>query len=735
MDEIWAHSVNRAARRHSLTEHLHGTSLLAGKFADVFDARSLGAYLGLVHDVGKARCAWQEGLLRAEAAGGPVVDAGGRSIDHKAAGTWLAAREAGLGLLSMPLLGHHGGLPDRQDLKRCLHSAETEARDQVQESIDRAAVLIPEIRTAPVPKMPDWVQSANDPHAVELLIRMAFSALVDADFLDTAQHFRGRSLPVTPSLSTLSERFEEARSAYLKRRMGSSPTPVDSIRAEVYGQAVQAALQPRGIFPFPAPTGSGKTIAAGGFVVHHAAEHGLHRVIIAVPYMSITEQNAQVYRDLFGDAHVLEHHSSVDLHRQPRGRKWQKLAAENWDAPVVVTTTVQLFESLFSRKPSAMRKVHRLAGAVIVLDEVQALPDAMLLPILSALRHLTEYFGSSVLLASATQPAFFDLDIFRGLQARDVVARPQPLYDRLRRVRYRWWCDPKPTFRQVAQEAAGEKQVLLIVNTTEDARRLHEELVAVWRHDGPVLHLSTRMASSHRRAVLDLVRMRLKKGLPVAVVSTQLVEAGVDLDFPTVYRAKAPAEALQQAAGRSNRNGTLSEGTVIVFDPADGSTRGTELVYGAALDVSSSYFGPDGEDPDHLSTLRIYYRDRYAVKNVEGSGGGRQIQDRRAEFDFPTVAKQFRMIDELSVPVLVPYGDDAERDELKARLHNPERMEPAVFRRLQPYLAALPAPLAKYAVARGLAAELVGDLYEWLGPYHPERGIEFAYPKPEDYSK
>ncbi|WP_424529240.1 CRISPR-associated helicase Cas3' [Sphaerisporangium viridialbum] len=734
MTELWAHSVSDAGHRHALSDHLRDTAVLAGGFAEVFGARGLAAYLGLVHDVGKGGCAWQEGLLRAETAGGRVVDAHGLSIDHKAAGTWLAARKAGLGFFGMPVLGHHGGLPDTQDLKRCLAMAETDDLQRMQEAITRVSALVPEIVAGPMPELPGWVKSAGDAHAVELLVRMVFSALVDADFLDTARHFTGGQRRAPESLATMGEAFEQARTSYLAKAQ-ANPTPVDGIRAEVYDQAVHAALQPRGIFPFPAPTGAGKTIAAGGFAVHHAAQHGLRRVIIAVPYMSITEQNAKVYRILFGDANVLEHHSSVDLHRLPAAMRWQRLAAENWDAPVIVTTTVQLFQSLFDRRPSAMRKVHRLAGSVIVLDEVQSLPDSMLLPILSALRHLTEYFGTSVLLASATQPAFFDLDIFRDLKVGQVIAQPQPLYDRLRRVRYTWQCDPKPTFQKIATEAARESQVLLIVNTTGEAAKLHEALAAAWKHDGQVLHLSTRMAGAHRREVLEMVRARLDDDLPVAVVSTQLVEAGVDLDFPVVYRAMAPAEALQQAAGRSNRNGRLAEGKVIVFDPADGSAKGTQLVYGAALDTSRAYIGPGKRDPDDLAALRTYYKARYAVKNVEGSGAGKRIQDRRADLDFPVVAQQFKMIDEQTVPVLVRYGDDTERDDLRDRLRRPGRIEPWVFRRIQPYLATMPTRLAQQAVTEGLATELLGDLYEWLGTYHPHRGIQFAYPKPEDYNR
>lgn len=726
VDEIWAHSANDSGDRHRLVDHLRGTAAMAAEFASVFGAGELAGSIGILHDVGKGACAWQDGLRRAEVCGGRVVDTGGASIDHKMAGTWLAVRKACLGPYALSVLGHHGGLPAARELKDFLANADGEAADRVQEAIRRVSVLVPEILDDHSAAVPSWVRSADDPHAAELLLRMAFSALVDADFLDTESHFTGpRS--VVARLDSMADAYEKARDTYL----GDADSPIDAIRAEVYEEAVRAAAEPIGVFPFPAPTGAGKTIAAGGFAVHHAARHGLRRVIIAVPYLSITEQNARVYRKLFGAANVLEHHSGVNLDELKPALRWQRLAAENWDAPVVVTTTVRLFESLFSRKPSAMRKLHRLAGSVIVLDEVQSLPDPMLLPILSALRTLTERFRASVLLASATQPDFFALDIFKGLRPRPVIAAPKPLYRSLRRVQYEWRCDPKPTLAEIAQEAAAEPSVLLVVNTTKDAGTLHQHLEQAV--EGPVLHLSTRMASAHRRFVLEEIRTRLQARRPVVVVSTQLVEAGVDLDFPVVFRAFAAAEALQQAAGRCNRNGTMESGRVIVFDPADGSAAGARRVYGVALDTTRTFFGPGLAYPDDIDALSSYYRTRYAVKDIERAGPGVEIQQYRADFDFPAVANRFTLIDEKTVPVLVPYGDDAERERLRGLLITPGCADPWVFRKLQPFLATLPRGLAGKALKNGLASELLGDLVEWHGEYHEHRGIELADPSGEDF--
>ncbi|MBB5911267.1 CRISPR-associated endonuclease/helicase Cas3 [Nocardia transvalensis] len=394
----------------------------------------------------------------------------------------------------------------------------------------------------------------------------------------------------------------------------------------------------------------------------------------------------------------------------------------------MVTTTVQLFESLFDRRPAAMRKLHRLAGAVIVLDEVQALPDAMLMPILTVLRHLTEYFGTSVVLASATQPEFFGLDIFRDLTPTQVIKQPQELFDELqaiRRVRFQWRTTPKLSLAEIADEAADQHQVLLIVNTTRDAARVHRHLAAVRRCGGPVLHLSTRMAGAHVRAVMRTVETRLRDGQPVAVVSTQLVEAGVDLDFPRVYRAFAPAEALLQAAGRCNRNGLLPEGTVVVFEPADGDARAAQLMYGAALEITRAQFGP-GRDLDRLDALARYYKIRYAVDNIENSSTATQITTLRRDFNFTKVADLFTMIDERTVPVLVPYGDSAERYRILDQLLADGPVDRSAYRRLQPYLAALPRPLAVRAATAGYARPLLSDLHEWTGDYHPDRGIDYG---------
>jgi CRISPR-associated endonuclease/helicase Cas3 len=728
VDALWAHSANWTGDRHRLEDHLAGTAARAREFGESFGAGDLAGYVGLVHDVGKASCAWQAGLAAAEEAGGRV------GTDHKLAGTWLASRTAGM--FAAAVDGHHGGLPAVAALKNQLNGADAGVRAGWEEAIERAAAVVPAIRHGPPLAWPAWLDAAHsrDPLVTDLLMRMVFSALVDADFLDTEAHFRGRERPNSRmAAADLAGRYEQGRMALLAELR---PSPTDGWREEVYAQAVAAAAGPGGMYRLPAPTGSGKTLAAGAFALHHARIHRLRHVVVAVPFISITEQNAEVYGRLLdrpGEGPVvLEHHSAADLdERGPRGSWWRRLAAENWDAPFVVTTTVQLFQSLFDHRPAAMRKLHRLARSVIVLDEVQALPDRLLLPILSALRMLAECFGTTVLLASATQPAYWKLTPFHGLPVTDVIADPKPLYSRFRRVRYQWQLAPKLTLEHVARQAAQEPQVLVVVNTTTDSAAVHRHLQALRDGSlGPCLHLSTRMAARHRRDVLGELRGRLDRGDPVAVVSTQLIEAGVDVDFPVVFRAWAPADSLQQAAGRANRSARLAEGRVVIFRPEDGG-QPADAAYRAALAATGTWFGPELADPDDPDALEQYYPERFARQNLEAAGAGARIQRLRSHLDFPQVASAFQMIDEHTVPIAVEYGDDDARAEMRAladRLRSADSLQAGevrlLLRRLQPYLAALPRSLARKAVTAGWAQPVIGDVLQWHGPYDRSRGID-----------
>lgn len=737
--QLYAHSRSPVSGlRHELADHLRGVAALAREFGEVFGAGELAEYLGLVHDVGKGCCAWQAGLLqRAEPEGKRV------GIPHKEAGTGLAAKYAGRPFAAV-VQGHHGGLPNQQKIKDVLTALKGDGPDAeaAREATERVAELVPEIlRAGPVP-VPRWLPDLRGDEArigLDLLVRMLFSCLVDADYLDTDAHFAGRAAPriARPrDMAALAERFERRRAEFLARRPSS---PVDEIRGRVFAEAVAAAEREPGLYVLHAPTGGAKTIAAGGFALRHAARHRMRRVVFAVPFISITQQNAAVYRSLLdprededGEPVVLEHHSSVDLDEEGDEASWARLAAENWDAPVVVTTMVQLFQSLFSAKPSAMRKLHRLAGSVIVLDEVQALPDRLLNPILSVLRGLVERYGVTVVLASATQPDFWALSKLDGVPRQGMMDDVAGLFADLRRVRYEWRLGDGVTWEGLAddiEERAGD-QVLVVVNTTRDSARLHRLLTERSSLSGPVLHLSTRMTAGHRREVIDLIRTRLEQGLPVWVVSTPLIEAGVDVDFPSVYRAWAPAESLQQAAGRCNRDGRMDElGRVVVFRPVDGGTP-RDLSYLAALEATAEYFGPSPlAVPDDLEALTGYYAKRYALQG-EDRAMGERVEELRRDWDFPQVARAFRLIDDAygqSVVVVRPRKSTEEQDAIWADIHRLRSRYPSgreCLRRLQPHTATLPRHEVTEALRTGLAEPVVGDLVVWRGHYDDVRGLD-----------
>ncbi|MFJ8442872.1 CRISPR-associated helicase Cas3' [Kitasatospora griseola] len=730
---LWAHSRNLSGVRHTLEDHLRGSASLARQFGSVFGAGELAEYLALVHDVGKGACAWQHGLDLAEQKRGRV------GVRHKEAGAWLAASHAGVPFGAI-VQGHHGGLPDHQKIKDLVHAVKAGVhQDQavIEEAIRQVSGVVPEITRAERVPLPAWLaQRAGQDGRLgrDLLLRMLFSCVVDADFLDTSAHFANTPAQVRADadMAHLAKVFDDRRQQALARRR---PSRVDGIRRRVYEEVLGSAPGTPGMYVLHVPTGGGKTLTSAGFALHHAAAHGHRRIVVAVPYTSITQQNARTYRDMLDPDDpsppptVLEHHSSVDL--DGANGHWARIAAENWDAPFVVTTTVQLFESLFSHKPAAMRKIHRLAGSVIVLDEVQALPDRLLAPILSALRGLVEHFGTTVVLTSATQPTFWSLNQLNGLPRHQLISKPVELFEELRRVTYHWRTGNDVTWESMADEIGTHSggQTLTVVNTTKDAARLHRLLEDQAR--GPVLHLSTRMTAEHRRTTIEHIRDLLDAGSDVHVVSTQLIEAGVDLDFPRVFRAWAPAESLQQAAGRCNREGHQDEGVVVVFKVHDaGQPR--DPVYTAALEATAAHIGPDLERPDNLDALNQYYPLRYTLQGSGPASMGAGIDTLRTKLDFPAVADAFRMIDDTFNQPVVVIRNESDRAAIEAdiaALKSRYPCGPEPLRRLQPHTAQLPRHEANTALTNGLAKPIIGDLLLWNGTYHPQRGLDPTQPE------
>ena len=708
----YAHSRNVQGQRQELEAHLRAVAALAAEFAAPFGGQEIARFAGLWHDAGKLNPRFQEYLLGCEAGTAKP----GSGPDHKAAGARLAVSH--LPLLALLMQGHHGGLRTTTDLQAWLARLQTEDPAGVT-AVETARRLWPDIEPdGPLP-LPAAVE--RDPLAADLFLRMCFSALIDADRLDTEAHFereRGGQRGTTMRMPDLWARFA-ADQAHFSQPSGPV---VAEVRTAVYEACLAAAELPPGLFRLTVPTGGGKTRSGMAFALRHALRYGQQRIVVAVPFISITEQTADVYRRIFepvgsGDRPVvLEHHSGMapdEAEGFDPGAVWQRLGAENWDAPIVVTTTVQLFESLFANQTSRARKLHRLARSVIILDEAQALPPPLLRPILDMLRRLCADYGATVVLSTATQPAFDTIRDFRDLSLREIVPDPARYFAALKRVEYDWQTDRPQSWDDVAARMRGAPRALAIVNTKKDALALLDGL-----DDPAALHLSTLLCGAHRRQVIAEVKRRQAAGQPCRLVSTQVVEAGVDLDFPLVLRALAPLDGIIQAAGRCNREGRLARGLVVVFDPAEG---GLPLgAYRTGTNITAGLVGSADFDADSPGAARTYFTRLFDSVETDREG----IQRLRERFEFPEVAQRFRMIDDDTQSVAVPFGTPREQvrvDRWLAALAQGGPGARALLRRLQPYTVTL---RAKEARRQGDSiAPVVPGLGRWLGGYDPVRGL------------
>ncbi|MDE2388537.1 MAG: CRISPR-associated endonuclease Cas3'', partial [Betaproteobacteria bacterium] len=534
---FYAHTPRPGSRIwHELGEHLLGTGKGAGNFAEFFGAKDIAYLLGVWHDLGKFNPKFRSYL---------IAQYEGNYHPSEPHAIWGAALAYKLFLnsarwheIAMPILGHHAGLHDQGDAENKLRSfldQNPRALDIMRSNLQKLKVKMPTL------KMPE-----QNPHQRELFVRMIFSALVDADYLDTEKHFdpnQAKQRKSPPTICSLWHTLESAQQKIL-----NESTVVNRIRKQVYESCLNAATLKPGLFRLTVPTGGGKTRSGLAFALRHALKNDLFRVIVAIPYTSITTQTAQTYRDIFGDGALLEHHSAIPLQddkndRQDTDYLRRKLASENWDASLIITTTVQLFESLFSNRPSKVRKLHRLARSVIILDEVQTLPLELLAPTLDVLKILSTPiecggYGASIVLCTATQPAFEEsrwLDAFQGAEIREIVPDYPRHFAELAQIgRVEYSVRSEMTWKVLADEIRTKSQVLVVLNTRKDALALLKSL----DDTADVFHLSTLLCGAHRQAVLAEVKTRLDldNPRPVRLISTQVVEAGVDIDFPEVWR-------------------------------------------------------------------------------------------------------------------------------------------------------------------------------------------------------
>jgi CRISPR-associated endonuclease/helicase Cas3 len=628
-------------------------------------------------------------------------------------------------VLAYLIAGHHAGLYDWLG-----------GLDVRLDSSDSRNELIQALAEQPPAEILDHGAFSPDLHAIPggkdgfaLWIRMLFSCLVDADFLDTEAYMdadKSARRGDWPGMRMLLEQFDYSMA---RKTDSAEPTPVNQLRADILRQCREKAHEAPGLFSLTVPTSGGKTLSSMAFALEHAKRYNKRRIIYVIPYTSIIEQTADIFRDIFGEA-VIEHHSNAEVDAEKENSK-SRLACENWDAPIVVTTNVQFFESLFASKTSRCRKLHNIVDSVVVLDEAQLLPPEFLQPILDVLNLLTKHYGVTVVLSTATQPALSTREYFdaqnnmRGLEnVREIMDNPDSLYAKLERVKVRLpadWNTPV-SWDALADEIRKHDSVLTIVNRRKDARELWELMP-----EG-TLHLSALMCGEHRSQIIQQIKARLKNGIPTCVISTQLVEAGVDVDFPVVYRALAGLDSIAQAAGRCNREGRLEQGEVVVFVPSKSAPPG---LLRKGEDACRSVLHAHTGQPLERALFAGYFEKLYHACNLDAQdiGGLLSVDGQTLAVNFRTAAEKFKLIqDEDSDPVIVRYCGECGRDDSvsvllkKLKTDGPKRW---LMRKLQRYTVTVHHREIMKLLSQGDIEEAMPGLYvqvsDWL--YHPDLGL------------
>lgn len=691
-------------REQSVLAHLQGTAALARKFAGAFGAEDEGERCGMLHDDGKYSDAFQRRIR-----GSP------ESVDHSTAGAQEAAK-LGDTAAAFCVAGHHGGLPDGGT--NVSGPDDPTLKGRLKRKVENYDAFHSEVKI-PEAKPPAFVR---DVPSAGFFIRMLYSCLVDGDYLDTETFMQNGAVEHGgfPPLADYREKLRAKISPWLAH----SGDDLNGLRSKILHTAVDAGKEPAGFFTLTAPTGSGKTIASMSFALEHAAENGLRRVIYSIPYCSIIEQTQSVFEDIFGEGSVVAHYADVryktdeNSSDREKNRDKRHLAAENWDAPVILTTTVQFFESLFADKPSRCRKLHNIAGSVLIFDEAQMLPAPFLRPCVAVISELVKNYGCTAVLCTATQPVLEPL--FRTylpeISFCELCPKREEMYERFRRVRYEYL--GRLSDEELGTHLAAEEQVLCVVNRRAQAQTLFSALPEEGR-----FHLSTAMCPAHRRAVLAEIRRRLDVGEPCRVVSTSLIEAGVDVDFPTVFRALAGLDSVVQAGGRCNREGrrALKDSTVYIFESEQKAPR---MI---AQNVSAARFAlGKGADPAAPETIAAYFKELFYTLKGEDALDAQDILKLCGDRTFPfrEIDERFQIIPNVQKTVYIRTPESAPLlDELAQ--YGPSR---ALMRKLGAYAVGVYEQHYQALSGVGALDEIAEDAAVLLDSslYSPDTGLELT---------
>jgi len=667
-----------------LEDHLQGTAKLAADFAAEFDSHEWGYALGMIHDISKGTSEWQKYFENKSGYNEEASSESPGRVEHSGPGAKLAEEIFGktIGrILSYCIAGHHTGLPDwigsQAALAYRLQNVNTKDIDE------ELKAMLPKI----CPKKSPWKFDDKELD-MSLWIRMLFSCLIDADRLDTENYMnpeQSREREGYSSITELHKRFNDYMATKIQKAQGSYDKCVYEARQQVLADCRSAAEMESGFFSLTVPTGGGKTLSSMAFALKHAELHSKKRIIYVIPYTSIIEQNARVFREVFGDDEIVEHHSNLD---DDETTVRSRLAAENWDAPIIVTTSVQFFESLFAAKTNRCRKLHNIANSVIILDEAQLIPTDYLKPILETMLLLTERYRVSFVFCTATQPVFEkqkEFKDFPGLPAgsiREIIQDVSGLYKKLERVKVEVPRDLSISveWKDLAGELAEYDQVLCVVSDRKSCRELHALMPK------GTYHLSALMCPQHRSDVIGKIKNNLEKGESVRVISTQLVEAGVDIDFPVVYRALAGLDSIAQAAGRCNREGKCTGGElgkVVVFRAPRKAPAG---ILRKASETAEDMFSQGLKNPIDKSVFPSYFSELYwKVNSLDTKKIMKLLKAEVPDWgiQFRIAGKSFRFINDTNQrSILVPYGEGKKLIDL---LKHSEISNRVLLRKLQRY--------------------------------------------------
>ncbi|WP_373844791.1 CRISPR-associated helicase Cas3' [Clostridium sp.] len=650
----YAH-INKSGKYQTVSNHLENVAKLSGELAKDFGAENTAYICGMLHDVGKCSREFQNRLLN-----------NGPKVDHSTAGAIEAGNLYG-GLFKIVLgyiiCGHHSGLMDYGSEESGLKLRFNKEIPKYESEYIDINIDVKEL-TRELPKK----MSGHNGFTLGFYIRMVYSCLVDADFLDTEEFMdiaASKKRKDNEEFSVLNKSFK----SYMERKNGnSSMSKINSYRREIYKDCIKAASQGVNLFSLTVPTGGGKTLSSMAFALRHLKHNNLKKIICVIPYTSIIEQNAKQYKDIFGEENVLEHHSNFDFSevKKDTDSDWGssskkseytleklKYASENWDIPIIVTTNIQFFESLFANKSSRCRKIHNMSNSIVIIDEAQMMPTKFLKPTLNALTELVNNYNTSVVLTTATKPEF-PKDILKK-KPKEIIDEPEKLYDELKRVKVNYL--GKLSDENLVERIDNLERVLVVVNTRKHAEKLYEKA-----DKNNLFHLSANMCPAHRSELLKEIKRKLKNGEPCKIISTQLIECGVDISLSVVYRSLSGIDSIAQVAGRCNREWEVDLGQVYVFESTEGY--GKAIMYQSRTAECGRQILEQFEDPLSLQAISKYFellydteKDRLDTKNIMDN-----FEERAKElaFLFKKTAKDYKLIDETE-SLIIPYNDDANK--------------------------------------------------------------------------